>query len=1223
MTLSLASPPPPPIAASSLWSLPHVVSSGLLPSASLSVPPFSLGSVSSGGVIAHIPLSLARRQLSALSSSSVAHRLRQQALVDRLTGAFVAWQQQTADEYTQIVARCKRDANQRIAALNQVGAQADSSTGERRRRQAAVAEAATAAIITSDAAVPSSTMSDVRHNANNITASEQAPSASVSGNSHAAAVSVAAEAEAEAECTRASGRQLEAAQAVSRLAAEVGLQSVSDEWLSPLASLHASLSPWLSARSALSARVSAIKQRQAALQAEKARLTAWKERIKQQPQQAEREEEARQWEAAKQQLAADGARLKEEHAEYERRIAEYKTEEASLKQRWSDTRRTASGDESSNEGSTTTAAALPGVDQLAALLGGLQQLTRANEQLDTAKRQLSALHTAQTSRATLQAQTRQTVHSDTATLAPAATDGADSAHSLGQAAAQPTWAALDAASRQIAQQQRQLTELTQQLTLARQAEKEHSAQLSQLVATGHSASNQTATGQVDSAEPLQPQLSAAAVLSSTASPSCLSCDAYVARCSSLQAALSECAAELSAAKALLAGETARHAQAEAEWRRQQPAAQSAGQSEATERYVREAGERQVQLEDLSRLLDETVRKATRELVDSRASQQRQMEEAVSTLERQQAGERQQWAQQLEASAAAAGADAESRQSAERQAAEWERRWRETDSELTAVRSAFEELRAEAAEALRTRDGLLAQLSSASADIERLSALVEAERRTTAAAESERAATFARMLEEQKRRKEFQFKYEDAKGKVRVYARVRPFTAAEVAAREKTLLRPGRNDWTLELNETQRDVLGHVTDKWREFAFDHVFHAGLLPDSRGNGSQAEVFEETAAFAELSLQGINCCIFAYGQSGTGQTHIHAHTRQRTCDRQLESPQLQQSTLTRPASHCLFCRPCPVCCVVLAGKTWTMAGVPPSAENGHSRALLGLKPRMIERVFEVAGELRSTHDVTLSCYLVEIYLNALEDLFWKQDTATAMRGKEGKWPDAPELKVRADGAKKKVQIDNVRVKTFGSAADMLAYCDSAERLRRVRKTGLNEASSRSHLVFAIMSEATHRATGKTLKGKLSLVDLAGSERADKTNVEGLPKASRDSMLEEGVAINESLRMLKNVFRTLGTAHQPVQKGAKAELVQYRGNMLTELMQDSLGGAAKTLMFVNVGPAASNVSESIDSLQYGDFVKNITNDKASADEDYTEQIRRLKEQLQAYKDKYGEIAT
>jgi kinesin family member C2/C3 len=141
------------------------------------------------------------------------------------------------------------------------------------------------------------------------------------------------------------------------------------------------------------------------------------------------------------------------------------------------------------------------------------------------------------------------------------------------------------------------------------------------------------------------------------------------------------------------------------------------------------------------------------------------------------------------------------------------------------------------------------------------------------------------------------------------------------------------------------------------------------------------------------------------------------------------------------------------------------------------------------------------------------------------------------------------------------------------------------------------------------------------AGSERADKTNVDGLSRQNREAMMEEGVAINESLRMLKNVFRILGTAHLPVPKGQKAELVQYRGNMLTELMQDSLGGSAKTLMFVNIGPAASNSSESIDSLSYGDFVKNITNDRPTAEEDFTEQIRRMKECIQQYKDRFGEL--
>jgi hypothetical protein len=55
-----------------------------------------------------------------------------------------------------------------------------------------------------------------------------------------------------------------------------------------------------------------------------------------------------------------------------------------------------------------------------------------------------------------------------------------------------------------------------------------------------------------------------------------------------------------------------------------------------------------------------------------------------------------------------------------------------------------------------------------------------------------------------------------------------------------------------------------------------------------------------------------------------------------------------------------------------------------------------------------------------------------------------------------------------------------------------------------------------------------------------------------------------------------------------------------------------AKTLMFVNVGPAASNFNESVDSLAYGDLVKNITNEKVEADADMEEQLRFLQVQRQ-----------
>jgi 3-deoxy-D-arabino-heptulosonate 7-phosphate (DAHP) synthase len=68
--------------------------------------------------------------------------------------------------------------------------------------------------------------------------------------------------------------------------------------------------------------------------------------------------------------------------------------------------------------------------------------------------------------------------------------------------------------------------------------------------------------------------------------------------------------------------------------------------------------------------------------------------------------------------------------------------------------------------------------------------------------------------------------------------------------------------------------------------------------------------------------------------------------------------------------------------------------------------------------------------------------------------------------------------------------------------------------------------------------------------------------------------------LSALGNVISALseGNAHIP-----------YRDHPLTKLMKDSLGGSAKTLMFVNVSP--SNYNESKNSLDYATRVKKIKN--------------------------------
>ena len=59
-----------------------------------------------------------------------------------------------------------------------------------------------------------------------------------------------------------------------------------------------------------------------------------------------------------------------------------------------------------------------------------------------------------------------------------------------------------------------------------------------------------------------------------------------------------------------------------------------------------------------------------------------------------------------------------------------------------------------------------------------------------------------------------------------------------------------------------------------------------------------------------------------------------------------------------------------------------------------------------------------------------------------------------------------------------------------------RQIRKTLMNDESSRSHMIFSIMVESTHKVSGKKHIGKLSFIDLAGSESQKKTGTDKLCK-------------------------------------------------------------------------------------------------------------------------------
>lgn len=227
-------------------------------------------------------------------------------------------------------------------------------------------------------------------------------------------------------------------------------------------------------------------------------------------------------------------------------------------------------------------------------------------------------------------------------------------------------------------------------------------------------------------------------------------------------------------------------------------------------------------------------------------------------------------------------------------------------------------------------------------------------------------------------------------------------------------------------------------------------------------------------------------------------------------------------------------------------------------------------------------------VSCYFVELYNEGLVDLLQK-----VYHPKEK--PKKLDIKLNAH---KQVFVKNAEVRDVADAKEMMDLFTKGNSVRHVGATKMNAESSRSHSIFSILVETTAKTTGKTNSGKLSLIDLAGSERAAKT--EATPE-----QLKEANSINKSLSCLGDVISALtdGDSYIP-----------YRNNKLTMLMQDSLGGNAKTLMFVNFSPADYNFDETNGSLTYAQRVKQIKNTAEKSQE--TKEVKKLNGKIHKLKE-------
>jgi hypothetical protein len=131
----------------------------------------------------------------------------------------------------------------------------------------------------------------------------------------------------------------------------------------------------------------------------------------------------------------------------------------------------------------------------------------------------------------------------------------------------------------------------------------------------------------------------------------------------------------------------------------------------------------------------------------------------------------------------------------------------------------------------------------------------------------------------------------------------------------------------------------------------------------------------------------------------------------------------------------------------------------------------------MFDIIREM-SNFRIKLKCYMVELYLNHLRDLLLP--------------PGEPVLELEIKETSGHVVIQNCTEVEIVSVAQCEEIFNDGLSRRKTRQTNMNDASSRSHLVFSIIIDTANINTGVRNVGKLSFVDLAGSEKSSKTGVD-----------------------------------------------------------------------------------------------------------------------------------
>ncbi|XP_039052879.1 kinesin-like protein KIN-7F [Hibiscus syriacus] len=233
--------------------------------------------------------------------------------------------------------------------------------------------------------------------------------------------------------------------------------------------------------------------------------------------------------------------------------------------------------------------------------------------------------------------------------------------------------------------------------------------------------------------------------------------------------------------------------------------------------------------------------------------------------------------------------------------------------------------------------------------------------------------------------------------------------------------------------------------------------------------------------------------------------------------------------------------------SGKTYTMRGITKYA---------------VSDIYDYIENNEESEFLVKFCAM-EIYNEAVRDLLS---------------PDSYSLRVLDDPERGTVveKLTEVTLRNKEHLHELLSICEAQ---RQIGETSLNETSSRSYQILRLTIESCAReyagaGNSSILESSVNFIDLVGSERASQTLTAG-------ARLKEGCHINRSLLTLGIVIRKLSkgrTGHIP-----------YRDSKLTHILQNALGGNARTAIICTMSPERVHVEQSRNTLLFANCAKQV----------------------------------